>query len=171
MIYFTADPHFFHTAVIKYEKRPFETVEEMNEAIINNWNTDITSKDEVYILGDLSLGGKTVTTELIYKLKGRLYFINGNHDKLNLAQKARFEWVKDYYQLKIQGYTFILFHFPIFTWDKKHYGSIHLHGHTHTNSHSDWEHPNKINVGMDHWSFKPVSLDRIVSLIEKKSIK
>ena len=52
MIYFTSDLHFWHKNAIIYTNRPFETVEEMNEKLIEYWNKTVHANDEVYILGD-----------------------------------------------------------------------------------------------------------------------
>lgn len=162
-IWFTADTHFYHYNIIKYENRPFGSVEEMNETIINNWNELVDpEEDTVYHLGDISLGSNKKTDEILWRLNGNIRLIQGNHDKLSSVLKERFDWIKDYYKLKVQGHKIILCHYPIYSWDSKHHGSIHLHGHTHTDSHSDFSHPNKINVGMDCWNFKPVELSEIL---------
>ena len=164
MKFFTSDLHLSHRSVIDFENRPFKNIEEMDSAIIQKWNNTINDKDEVYILGDVSFGGRRKTTDVLKSLSGRKYLVVGNHDKLNLDQKELFEWVKDYYKLRVGGQRFILFHYPIYAWDGKERGYIHLHGHTHTNSHSDIELPNKINVGMDHWNYRPVSIEEIITL-------
>lgn len=52
MIYFTADTHFGHCNVIRFCDRPFASAEEMDEAMIQNWNERVTGNDTVYILGD-----------------------------------------------------------------------------------------------------------------------
>lgn len=165
MRFFTADAHFFHKEVLAFERRPFNTVEEMNEVIVHRWNILVSKKDDIYILGDLSFGKKAETTALLKLLNGRKYLIKGNHDDLNLEQKELFVWVKDYHKLKVDNRKYILFHYPIYAWDGKDKGSIHLHGHTHGNSHDDIELKNKINVGMDLWSYAPVSIDEILSKI------
>ena len=54
MIWFTSDLHLGHRAVINFQDRPFGTVEEMNEALIKNWNFLVAKNDTVYILGDIS---------------------------------------------------------------------------------------------------------------------
>lgn len=166
MIFFTSDLHFFHKAVIDFENRPFEDVDEMNAEIVRRWNTVVKNdSDEIYILGDVSFGKNSETFELIKKLKGRKYLISGNHDKLSLYVRDQFEWIKDYHKLRIDNHRFILFHYPIYCWDGKEKGYIHLHGHVHTNSHEDIKLKNKINVGMNLWSFAPVSIDEIISKI------
>ena len=55
MIWMTSDLHFNHENILKYEpvSRPFATVEEMNEVLIQNWNSKIKPEDIVYVLGDL----------------------------------------------------------------------------------------------------------------------
>ena len=55
MIYFTSDLHFWHKNAIIYTNRPFETVEEMNEKLIEYWNKTVHANDEVYILGDVTM--------------------------------------------------------------------------------------------------------------------
>lgn len=52
MIYFTADTHFGHCNVIRFCDGPFASAEEMDEAMIQNWNERVTGNDTVYILGD-----------------------------------------------------------------------------------------------------------------------
>ena len=164
MIFFTADMHLFHDAVLKFERRPFSSVKEMNDEIIRRWNCLVSQKDETYILGDVSFGGKDETMAAIKKLNGQKLLVAGNHDKLNAELKSLFGWVKDYYKLRYNGMRFILFHYPKYSWDGKEKGSMHLHGHVHTNSHHDVEIINKVNVGMDLWSYAPVSMDEVLKL-------
>ena len=53
MIWFTSDLHLGHRAAISMCERPFETVEEMNEILIRNFNSCVKKNDTVYILGDI----------------------------------------------------------------------------------------------------------------------
>lgn len=82
MIYFTSDPHYGHANVIRYCARPFRDVQEMNEALINNWNSVVTQDDTVYVLGDFSLGFSEVE-RYSSRLLGKKFLIPGNHDKLH----------------------------------------------------------------------------------------
>jgi calcineurin-like phosphoesterase family protein len=59
-----ADTHFGHENIIKYESRPFKNTEEMNQALIKNWNSVVGEKDIVYFLGDFALCSKEKIIEI-----------------------------------------------------------------------------------------------------------
>ena len=75
-----ADLHLGHANIIKYCNRPFSSVEEMNDALIRNWNNTIGKEDRVFFLGDFALGSKERVIEWGRMLQGRKVFIYGNHD-------------------------------------------------------------------------------------------
>ena len=79
MIYFTADTHFGHYNVIRFCDRPFASAEEMDEAMIQNWNDRVTGNDTVYILGDMFFRS-TNAEGILKRLKGKKRLIVGNHD-------------------------------------------------------------------------------------------
>lgn len=169
-IFFTADTHFYHKNIlnIDLEHRPFNSIEEMNEVLIKNWNNKVTNKDETYILGDFSFGNKEQTINILNRLNGQKYLIKGNHDKVVKYQEVsnKFAWVKDYYEIKKKqvGYRIILFHYPIQSWNGKHYGSLHFYGHVHSGSHRDMMiENNSYNVGVDVNNYEPISLEEVVS--------
>lgn len=117
MRYYIADLHFFHENMnTKMDCRGFETVEEMNEYMINQWNWKVRKNDEVVILGDLSWGKAKETNELLKRLNGKLYMIRGNHDYF-LDEKefdnSRFEWIKSYDELKDNKRKVVVCHYPI----------------------------------------------------------
>jgi len=172
MIYFTSDLHFKHDNVIKHCNRPFINTEEMDKRLIENWNKTIKQHDEVYILGDITMKGWPTANEVLKSLKGRKYLIKGNHDAFcehSNFDKDLLEWVKDYHMLKYQNLEFILFHFPILTWHKKHYGSIHLHGHIHSdinyNLDAIEQRRFRFDVGVDANNYRPVSIDEVISWV------
>ena len=117
MRYYIADCHFFH-AVLNFamDKRGFDTVEEMNEVMIERWNQKVRKNDEVVILGDFSWGKGEETNEVLRRLNGKLFLIQGNHDRF-LKDKNfnldRFEWVKQYAELSDEGRKVILSHYPM----------------------------------------------------------
>src|SRR5690606_12519731 len=78
-----SDLHFFHNNIISYCNRPWSHVEEMNEGLICNWNSVISKGDDVFILGDLAMGGNSkapLLAKILRRLKGNKYLVPGNHD-------------------------------------------------------------------------------------------
>lgn len=138
MIYFTSDTHFGHGNIIKYCNRPFKNHWEMDEQMILNWNDLVSDDDEVYHLGDFGFGSPGYIINIMQQLKGKIYYIAGNHDKnVFKANKKiqRFEWIKDQFLLKVEdeevsdGYQYLfLNHYPMLTWNHSHRGSWQLHG-------------------------------------------
>lgn len=142
MRYYIADPHFSHGALnTKMDRRGFESVEAMNEYMLRQWNRKVRKNDEVVILGDLSWGKAEETNELLDRLNGRLYLIQGNHDRF-LKNKdynaGRFVWIKPYEELQDNKRKVILCHYPIMCYngqyrvDEKGNPKVYmLYGHVH----------------------------------------
>ena len=179
MIYFTADTHFCHGNIIGHCYRPFSNVHEMNTVMIRNWNSLVTDRDDIYILGDFMYKGRgKEANDILSRLKGRKYLVKGNHEKYlgdPLFNQKAFEWIIDYFVLEYEkGLELILFHFPIFSWHKSHRGSIHLYGHVHNEAdkNSDFAEklrilgPRAVNVGVDVNDFYPVSIKQIFERIK-----
>lgn len=171
-VWFTSDTHLGHANVIKYSNRPWATVEEMNEALIERWNSCIAKDDAVYHLGDLTLTTRTeLVDEWLGRLNGQIRLVRGNHDnwinRINKLKNAgRIKWIKDYaertFQVGQEKHKFILMHFPILFWHGSHYGSIHLHGHCHGNAQHHNQGLRRMDVGVDCNNWYPVSLETIV---------
>ena len=146
MNYFIADLHFNHSNCLAFDNRPFNTIEEHDQAIINNWNNAVGIDDDVYLLGDISWGNATKTIEIFKQLNGRLHLIKGNHDhKLlkNRELQSLFVEICDYKELDIgDGKLLILSHYPIPCFRNHYYGAYHLYGHVHTG----FEHNMMLNV-------------------------
>lgn len=79
-VWFTSDLHFGHANIIKYCNRPFDSVDEMNEALITYWNETVAPTDHVWVLGDVFMGKKAETMPLAKRLHGEKFLIPGNHD-------------------------------------------------------------------------------------------
>lgn len=94
-IWLIADTHFNHKNIIKYCNRPFSSIEEMNETLINNWNSVVKNNDRVFMLGDFCLSGKDKIIKIGNQLNGRKTLIIGNHDSASLRvyYEAGFEMV------------------------------------------------------------------------------
>lgn len=134
-IYFISDLHFGHTNVISFDNRPFLTIEENNQTIINNWNNVVKEEDDVYILGDISWYNATKTIEIFKQLQGKKHLIIGNHDhKLIKNKELRnlFCEIIDYKELPIENNRgIVLSHYPIPCFNKHFHGWYHLYGHVH----------------------------------------
>lgn len=154
-----SDMHFDHANIIKLANRPFSNVEEMNDKIIENWNSVVGSKDIVYILGDITMGKSVATVfEFLARLNGNKTIVKGNHDKNTISDIS-------YIERKINNVNFVMFHYPIEDWNGKYKGSIHLHGHSHSNVKSNMK--NRYNVCLEANDYKPVGISDIIAFFDK----
>lgn len=161
MIYFTSDWHVGHANIIKFCERPFKDVDEMHEALVDNYNSVVTDKDEVWFLGDLVYRCTNEQIKLYKHLKGHKHVVWGNHDKRYRALLERyFESAQDYKELKHDKIKMILMHFPIHSWNGMRKGSWHLHGHTHNTLPFNSK-LKRLDVGVDAHNFLPVSFEQI----------
>jgi calcineurin-like phosphoesterase family protein len=157
--FFTSDTEFNHKNIIKYCNRPFDNVEEMNHAIINNWNSVVKKKDIVFHLGDIGRDCET----LVAQLNGTIYYVKGNHDhdsKAPYIREIQIEDLKDEYGNK---QLIVLCHYSMRSWNKSHYGSFHIFGHHHNNLEP---YGLSFDVGQDTHNFYPYSLDEICDKME-----
>ena len=173
MIYFTADTHFSHSNIINLCERPFANVEQMNNKLIENWNSCVSNDDEIYVLGDFMFKGNGIEgNNILQRLNGIKYLIKGNHDKYiedEAFDKDGFVWIKDYYVLNFQKIKIVLFHYPIFEWEGFFGDAIHLYGHVHNCSKNAEQQKRlnllgkmAINVGVDVNGFSPVSIQTVM---------
>mgnify|MGYP000163782079 FL=1 len=179
-IFFTSDTHFSHKNILKYQAstRPFETVEEMNDKIVENWNSVVPKDGIVYHLGDFSTGNSRNWAGIRKRLNGRIGLILGNHDLLPISEiQPLFMSINDVLELKIQDpdayrgcQGIILNHYAMRVWNKSHYGSWSLYGHSHGSLFDD---PNllSIDVGVDSFNLSPVSYYQIKEIMAKKTFQ
>ena len=173
MIYITSDLHFNHDKFFCYIPRGFQSVEEMNNAIVKRWNAVITNKDDVYILGDLMLNDIDGGMELLESLNGRLHIIFGNHDtgtRQELYKEAKnvVEICGYATVIKYKKYVFYLSHYPTLT--SNHDADkplkarvINLCGHTHTEDRfADMDKGLIYHCEMDAHNCEPVLIDDII---------
>ena len=170
MIYVCSDTHFNHANILKYEptSRPFETVEEMNNTIIKNWNSVVTEEDTVYVCGDMFMGPLDKINEILDQLNGKIILVRGNHDTKNRLEYFK-EYgieVKDIDYISYKGRFFILCHFPIASEEfinmvrKDNSEVVVLYGHVHSNASTGYV-DGTYHVGMDTNNLTPISLERI----------
>ena len=169
MIWFTSDPHFGHKGVIDYCNRPFDSVEEMDEALIKNWNDRVKKGDKIYILGDMFFGSADHAHGILKRLNGQKFLIYGNHDaRLRSGSFEKyFQWRGDLKEIKIDEQRFVLCHFAMRTWHKQHKGAIHLYGHSHGNLPED-PHSLSMDVGVDACDYAPIHLHDVLTRMALK---
>lgn len=150
MNFYIADTHFGHANILKYDNRPFMSVEEMDEAIIYNWNSVVNYDDTVYVLGDVSWYTRSSEKTLVIldKLNGYKILIRGNHDnRLSAMDKECFSQIMDYAEITdnspgANNAKIVLSHYPIPFYKNMPHGDYHFYGHIH----NGWDH----NM-MEHW--------------------
>jgi len=169
--FFTSDTHFGHARIIEYCKRPFASVEEMNEKMIASWNERVKPGDTVYHTGDFSLGPPDYVLGIKRRLRGNVHLIQGNHDRfLKKALDYKFAWTGHYKEIKVDDQKIVMMHYALLTWNKMHRGSWMLHGHSHGSLPRD-PHMRRIDVGVDCWGYKPVAYEELVMEMNKVDFK
>ena len=176
--WFTSDTHFGHANVIRYCDRPYSSLSEMDDVLVANWNQVVRPNDIVYHLGDFTLGGQEQAKAYFARLNGRISVVPGGHDK---------GWVsKDEYisksgqpvvilpplvtiKLQIPGLSgsqiIVLYHYAMRVWDRSHYDSWHLYGHSHCNLP---QYSKSLDVGVDCWHYFPVTLGQIAKEMSER---
>ena len=138
---FTSDLqlHFFHKNICKFtDRHKFTNADDHTEWLINLWNRDVESSEEVFHLGDFAFSSKyELVRDIVKQLNGHKTFIKGNHcdPKVmrRLVDEGYINAFYDYKEIKIGDQAVCLFHFPMMAWHKQGYGSWHLFGHSHGN--------------------------------------
>lgn len=165
-IWFTADTHFGHENIINLGKRPFSSVKEMDEVMIERWNERVHKDDIVWHLGDFAYKNVIKTREYFSRLNGVVYFTWGNHDNENISNMLG-GMCSDMADINVDGHRLILCHYPMRTWDGVFRGSLHIHGHTHGTLPGTTQ---SLDIGVDCWDFRPVSLREIKERMSQATV-
>lgn len=147
--FITSDSHFHHRNILDFEARPFDSVDEMEAAMIEAWNAAVKKTDTVYHLGDFSFGGVAEWMNVLNQLRGRIILVKGNHDKSKIISRMkREELLEDYHPLgtvvKADGLILNLCHYPMQVGVRPRIFSVHGHLHSHESGFT-----NHVNVGVD----------------------
>lgn len=171
--WFTSDHHFFHENVIRHCNRPFANASQMNDRMVEQWNSVVAPGDKVFHIGDM-YWGKDVAAKraLRSRLNGTISLIPGNHDR---PQQMLADGLVDEILPLIYSGDFscskgikrrlVLCHYPMQEWDQFFRGSIHLHGHCHGNAPGQLSISapiRRLDVSVDCFDFLPLALDDVL---------
>lgn len=165
-IWFCGDPHLLHPKIVAICNRP-TTIEEHDMWIIDRINSVVGKHDDLFLLGDVSLGTKEKTEKLLDKIHGNKHLIAGNHDN-NILHSTRFTEIT---QLKdfifnspiYPNVHIVLCHYPLVSWNRKPYGSMHLYSHVHDR----YVHPDlAFDIGVDANEYFPLNLAQVLERME-----
>lgn len=175
--WFISDTHFGHANILEYEKeaRPFDTLEEMHEVMIERWNHMVNPKDTVYHLGDFAFGLRNI--HIAAQLCGKKKLILGNHDTYASAEYLR-------YFDKLYGVIFwercVLSHMPVHPNGLGSRWLLNVHGHLHSKKvtdavdpegevYPDWriENKNYFNVSCEQNNLTPIHRDEIMKRLKE----
>lgn len=183
-IFYISDLHLQHNNVIKFDNRPFNTIEEMENTLISNWNSVVSNADHVYHLGDFCWGKKDDWIKYLKLLNGNIHIIRGNHDLRDFGSDVRkyIVEISDYKEITDSEKHVIMCHYPIMCYKASYNPNCYmLHGHTHVTREQDFTEKwtkelrdskqsnsdncgNIINVGcmMPWMNYTPRTLDEII---------
>ena len=182
-IWFTSDLHFGHRNIMKFCNRPWETVEEMDKALINNWNSVVGKNDIVFDLGDFAFASNNKWKYILNQLNGHHYLILGNHDVSRYPGDKTmelFERVEHQMIVKIDDRYVYLNHYPYLCYGGSYRGHDQavwqLFGHVHSGPNDigkDHDRlsmlfPYQYDVGIDNNNYYPVSWNQIVDIINNQ---
>lgn len=175
-IFFSSDSHFCHTNILKYDNRPFSTIKEHDETLIDNWNKVVDKNDDIYYLGDFCFGRPQYTEQIMQQLNGNKYFIWGNHDKYNVSVYKKYGiYLGMSAIIKIDGQEITLNHFAQRVWNRSHRGAWMCYGHSH-DSLENVEWGKSMDVGVQtayrlFGKYRPIEFNEIKTILDKREVK
>lgn len=165
MIFYTSDLHFGNDFTRRRSNRPFSSTDEMDAALIRNWNALVTDTDTVFVVGDLGTYEGDIPAAQLSLLKGHKHLIRGNYDSGYTDQQSLFQFfetVTDFNEIEDNGQHIMLCHYPVL-YTKR---GMMIHGHLHASKEQEWEIlnnlPRILNCGVDVNHYRPVPLDELI---------
>lgn len=169
MDYFISDTHYNHKNITgpkvsrwKSGYRNFDSIPEMNTAIVHSINGTVAKHDTLYHLGDVSFGNLDWLNQLVCD---NIILVIGNHDNYHACRNhPKIKEVHKLLERTINNRLFVMCHYSMRTWLDSHKGSYHLFGHTH---HTIPNFNKSMDVGWCHWR-KPLSFKEVDNLLHNK---
>ncbi len=167
-IFFTGDTHFGDRRVLRFDHRPFRTLDEHDEALVAHWNEVVSADDEVWHLGDFALGPpRSRVHGMLDALNGRKHLVVGNNDGLHTLQAPGWASLQHYVEMVVDERRLVLCHYPFRTWNGIGQGAINIHGHSHGRLTPTTR---QYDVGVDVWDFRPVPLATVLARRRRSAI-
>ena len=160
MKFFTSDQHYFHKNIISYCKRGFSDINKMHKTLIDAHNSAVSENDDVYHLGDFAMLKKDEISKIgpiLQKLNGIHHLILGNHDEGKPFTYIRMGFASVHTSLNVN--EFFLVHDPAVAVIFNGMNQKILCGHVHQLT--KWVNDDILNVGVDVWNYKPLSIEFI----------
>ena len=159
--FFTSDTHFGDMRVLRFDHRPFPTLEAHDEALVTRWNAVVAASDTVWHLGDFALGPTPArAAEILDALAGEKHLLVGNNDDEATLGLSGWASVGTYREILVDGRTLVLCHYAFRTWNGMGRGALNLHGHSHAKLSPMTR---QYDVGVDAQEFRPVTLPEILT--------
>jgi calcineurin-like phosphoesterase family protein len=185
-VYITSDTHFGHKNICRGvtnwrtqdgeipvdSTRDFQTIEQMNQRLVDGINHFVGQDDTLIMLGDVSFGGFDNIGIFLERLVcHNIHLILGNHDthieRDRDFVRGRFLSVQHYLEANIEGQDFVLCHYPLQSWNGLNKGVIHLHGHVHLSPNRKFGNGKRMDVGVDGNGMDPYSISEIIKIMDK----
>lgn len=164
-IWVWSDQHFYHKNIIEFSERPYESLEQMNEHLIANYNEYVGENDICIWVGDIGLKGTTILNELLSRCNGYKILVIGNHDfNGKKLRKLAFDETHLIYTINYPDVNLVFTHYPM---ENIPWPWVNIHGHLHVFPNPDTGHLLHINVNCEVQAYRPKLLDEIV--IQAKS--
>ena len=188
-LFFTSDTHYMHTNICRGTTRwsnadgfcrDFDTLDQMNDRIVNGINLVVGQDDILFHLGDWSFGGFERIEEFRNRINCKnIHIVLGNHDhhieRDREGIRQLFTSVNQYLELEVKGkdweQNYVLMHYPIISWNKMNDGVIHLHGHVHLSADRRIGKGKTMDVGVDGNGLNPLHTSDIKRLMGNQPIK
>jgi len=163
-IFFTADLHFDHKNILAYTNRPWNTLGEMNQGLVDNWNSVVGKKDMTYVVGDFAWRNHA---SWFHRLNGKKILIRGNHDKMNQKCLALWTEVHDLKWIQVENHHMLLCHYQLVSWPGEYRGAWHFYGHAHARA-REFDDLAACDVGIDCWDYTPVPWEVLKAKMQDK---
>lgn len=169
--FFISDTHFGHANILKFKRnddtplRPFSTIEEHDEFMVESWNKIVRPVDSIYHLGDVVINRRCLP--ILKRLNGKKRLVRGNHDIFRTAEYLEyFDEILGYRVFNDTPKRFICSHIPIHPESLSRW-TANVHGHLHANKLADERY---ICISVEHTEYRPLHLDELLIRMPENSI-